>query len=200
MFKTLKNAKLRPHINVLHVSLRSTVWLPAWYIKSPVQGRGISQLSATRASEEAAILETATTQEMHNSSVLCLLFLILPLGANHRKKKDSQETSGNACKQTSHKAKASRTFNPPGVRENPGTELPVNRIIDVDGVKLEDTSTRSRDDSEGNLSIEVYISELRSCQGRMRTGVYRTSDLPSLITVKSEKNKSTENQYKATFV
>ncbi|XP_009469424.1 PREDICTED: regulator of G-protein signaling 12 [Nipponia nippon] len=120
-------------------------------------------------------------------------------GANHRKKKDSQGASGNSCEQTSHKAKTSRSFNP-GARENPGTELPVNRIIDVDGVKLEDTGTRSCDDSEGNLSFEGYISELRSCQGRMRTGVYRTSDLPSLITVKSEKNKGTENQYKATFV
>lgn len=79
-------------------------------------------------------------------------------------------------------------------------ELPVNRIIDVDGVKLEDSGTPSCDDSEGNLSFEGYISELRSCQGRMRTGVYRTSDLPSLIAVKSEKNKATENQYKATFV
>lgn len=148
----------------------------------------------------SAILKTAASQEVHNSSVLCLLFFILPLGANHRKKKDSQETSGNSCKQMSHKAKTSRTFNPPGVRDKPCMELPVNRVIDVDGVKLEDTGTRSCDDSEGNLSFEVYISELRSCQGRMRTGVYRTSDLPSLITVKSEKNKGTENQYKATFV
>ncbi|XP_075276531.1 regulator of G-protein signaling 12 isoform X1 [Opisthocomus hoazin] len=121
-------------------------------------------------------------------------------GANHRKKKDSPATSGNSCEQTSHKAKTCRSFNPPGARENPGMELPVNRIIDVDGVKLEGTGTRSCDDSEGNLSFEGYISELRSCQGRMRTGVYRTSDLPSLITVKSEKNKGTENQYKATFV
>ncbi|XP_058694300.1 regulator of G-protein signaling 12 isoform X1 [Poecile atricapillus] len=120
-------------------------------------------------------------------------------GAN-RKKNDSQGTSGNSCEQTSHKAKPSRSFNPPGVRGNPRTELPVNRIIDVDGVKLEDSGTRSCDDSEGNLSFEGYISELRSCQGRMRTGVYRTSDLPSLIAVKSEKNKATENQYKATFV
>ncbi|XP_030347507.1 regulator of G-protein signaling 12 isoform X2 [Strigops habroptila] len=121
-------------------------------------------------------------------------------GANHRKKKDSQGTSGNSCEQTSHKTKISRSFSPPAARDNPGTELPVNRIIDVDGVKLEDTGKRSCDDSEGNLSFEGYISELRSCQGRMRTGVYRTSDLPSLITVKSEKNKGTENQYKATFV
>ncbi|KAM9378094.1 regulator of G-protein signaling 12 isoform 2-T2 [Phaethornis superciliosus] len=121
-------------------------------------------------------------------------------GANLRKKKDSQGTSGNSCEQTSQKVKTSRNLNPPGVRENPGRELPVNRIIDVDGVKLDDTGTRSCDDSEGNLSFEGYISELRSCQGRMRTGVYRTSDLPSLITVKSEKNKGTENQYKATFV
>ncbi|KAM4673616.1 regulator of G-protein signaling 12 isoform 3-T3 [Amazona ochrocephala] len=120
-------------------------------------------------------------------------------GANHRKKRDSQGTSGNSCEQTSHKAKSSRSFSP-AARDSPGTELPANRIIDVDGVKLEDTGTRSCDDSEGNLSFEGYISELRSCQGRMRTGVYRTSDLPSLITVKSEKNKGTENQYKATFV
>ncbi|KAJ7403341.1 Regulator of G-protein signaling 12 [Pitangus sulphuratus] len=119
-------------------------------------------------------------------------------GANHRKKKDSQGTSGNSCEQTCHKAKTSRSFSPPGARGNLGTELPVNRIIDVDGVKLEESGTRSCDDSEGNLSFEGYISELRSCQGRMRTGVYRTSDLPSLIAVKSEKNKATE--YKATFV
>ncbi|XP_057221263.1 regulator of G-protein signaling 12 isoform X5 [Malurus melanocephalus] len=121
-------------------------------------------------------------------------------GAN-RKKKDSQGTSGSSCEQTQCPVtKPSRSFNPPGARGNPGTELPVNRIIDVDGVKLEDSGTRSCDDSEGNLSFEGYISELRSCQGRMRTGVYRTSDLPSLIAVKSEKNKATENQYKATFV
>ncbi|KAJ7419035.1 Regulator of G-protein signaling 12 [Willisornis vidua] len=120
-------------------------------------------------------------------------------GANHRKKNDSQGTSGYSCEQNSHKAKPSRSFNPPDARRKPGTELPVNRIIDVDGVKLEDSGTHSCDDSEGNLSFEGYISELRSCQGRMRTGVYRTSDLPSLIAVKSE-NKATENQYKATFV
>lgn len=128
------------------------------------------------------------------------MFLILLSGANHKKKTDSQGTSGNSCEQTSLKAKTSRSVNPPGVRDNPGKELPVNRIIDVDGVKLEDTGTRSCDESEGNLSFEGYVSELRSCQGRMRTGVYRTSDLPSLIAVKSEKNKGTENQYKATFV
>ncbi|XP_054247681.1 regulator of G-protein signaling 12 isoform X2 [Indicator indicator] len=122
-------------------------------------------------------------------------------GVNHRKKKDSQGTSGNSCEQaSSHRVKSSRSFHHPGVRQNPGTELPVNRIIDVDGVKLEDPGTRCCEDSEGNLSFEGYISELRSCQGRMRTGVYRTSDLPSLINVKSEKNKGTENQYKATFV
>ncbi|XP_048797374.1 regulator of G-protein signaling 12 isoform X1 [Lagopus muta] len=121
-------------------------------------------------------------------------------GANHKKRKDSQGTSGNPGEQTSLKAKASRSINPAGVKESLGKELPVNRIIDVDGVKLEDTGTRSCDDSEGNLSLEGYISELRSCQGRMRTGVYRTSDLPSLIAVKSEKSKGTENQYKATFV
>ncbi|XP_072192594.1 regulator of G-protein signaling 12 isoform X6 [Excalfactoria chinensis] len=121
-------------------------------------------------------------------------------GANHIRRKDSQGTSWNPGEQTSLKAKASRSINPAGVKESLGKELPVNRIIDVDGVKLEDAGTRSCDDSEGNLSFEGYISELRSCQGRMRTGVYRTSDLPSLIAVKSEKSKGTESQYKATFV
>lgn len=162
-------------------------------------GGWISQLTTFRASEAVAILKTAKTRRYVTFLFCVFLFLILLLGAN-RKKKDSQGTSGNSCEQPSHKAKPSRSFNPPGVRGNPRTELPVNRIIDVDGVKLEDSGTRSCDDSEGNLSFEGYISELRSCQGRMRTGVYRTSDLPSLIAVKSEKNKATENQYKATFV
>ncbi|XP_038256091.1 regulator of G-protein signaling 12 isoform X3 [Dermochelys coriacea] len=119
-------------------------------------------------------------------------------GMNHRKKKDSPGAAGNFCEQSSHKTKTNRSLNPPGGRDNLPTS--VNRVIDVDGVKLEDSGTRSCDDSEGNLSFEGCISELRSCQGRMRTGVYRTSDLPSLITVKSEKNKSAEKQYKATFV
>lgn len=119
---------------------------------------------------------------------------------NHRKKKDSLATAGHVCEQSSHKTKTNRSLKPPGARDNHAAELPVNRVIDVDGVKLEDNITQSCDDSEGNLSFEGYISELRSCQGRMRTGVYRTSDLPSLITVKTEKNKGAENQYKATFV
>ncbi|XP_067414988.1 regulator of G-protein signaling 12 isoform X1 [Emydura macquarii macquarii] len=120
-------------------------------------------------------------------------------GMNHRKKKDSPGATGNFCEQSSHKTKTNRSLN--GARDNlPTSDLPVNRIIDVDGLKLEDSGTRSCDDSEGNLSFEGCISELRSCQGRMRTGVYRTSDLPSLITVKSEKKKGAENQYKATFV
>lgn len=151
-----------------------------------------------RASEKAAILKTAKTRGYITLLFCVFLFLILLLGAN-RKKNYSQGTSGNSCEQTSHKAKPSRSFNAPGVRGNPGAELPVNRIIDVDGVKLDNSGTCC-DDPEGNLSFEGYISELRSCQGRMRTGVYRTSDLPSLMAVKSEKNKATENQYKATFV
>ncbi|XP_041041684.1 regulator of G-protein signaling 12b [Carcharodon carcharias] len=77
--------------------------------------------------------------------------------------------------------------------------LPVNKIIDIDGVKSEDARART-EDSDGNLSFEGYISELKSCQGRMRTGVYRMSELPSLITVKSERSKTLEAQHKATFV
>ncbi|XP_067885355.1 regulator of G-protein signaling 12b isoform X2 [Heterodontus francisci] len=61
--------------------------------------------------------------------------------------------------------------------------LPVNKIIDIDGVKSEYAEART-EESDGNLSFEGYISELKCCQGRMRTGVYRMSELPSLITVK----------------
>lgn len=92
-----------------------------------------------------------------------------------------------------------RGFNPGGVKKKTfRKELPVNRIIDVDGVAPKSELKHSCDESEVNLSFES--SELKSCQGRMRTGVYRTSDLPSLIAVKSEKNKENENQCKATFV
>ncbi|XP_072371813.1 regulator of G-protein signaling 12b isoform X2 [Scyliorhinus torazame] len=73
--------------------------------------------------------------------------------------------------------------------------LPVNKVIDIDGVKSEEARARPED-----LSFEGYISELKSCQGRMRTGVYRMSELPSLITVKSERSKTLQEQHKATFV
>ncbi|XP_033891581.2 regulator of G-protein signaling 12-like isoform X1 [Acipenser ruthenus] len=78
--------------------------------------------------------------------------------------------------------------------------LPVNRTIDVDAVKLEDTSLKPSTDPDLNLSFEGYVSELRSCQGRMRTGVYKTSDLPSLFSVKNDKSKASETKYTATFV
>ncbi|RXM28278.1 Regulator of G-protein signaling 12 [Acipenser ruthenus] len=78
--------------------------------------------------------------------------------------------------------------------------LPVNRTIDVDAVKLEDTSMKPSTDPDLNLSFEGYVSELRSCQGRMRTGVYKTSDLPSLFSVKNDKSKASETKYTATFV
>ncbi|KAM8808778.1 regulator of G-protein signaling 12 isoform 2-T2 [Eudromia elegans] len=122
-------------------------------------------------------------------------------GANPKRRSSSQGAPGRAREQSPLHATPSRSASPPGAREGlPREQLPVNRIIDVDGVQLGDAGTRSCSDSDGNLSFEGYISELRSCQGRMRTGVYRTSDLPSLISVKSEKNKGTESQYKATFV
>ncbi|XP_059500869.1 regulator of G-protein signaling 12b isoform X2 [Stegostoma tigrinum] len=77
--------------------------------------------------------------------------------------------------------------------------LPINKIIDIDGVKSEDTRAET-DESDGNLSFEGYISELKGCQGRMRTGVYRMSELPSLMTVKRDRSKTLEAQHKATFV
>ncbi|XP_062905596.1 regulator of G-protein signaling 12b [Mobula hypostoma] len=74
-------------------------------------------------------------------------------------------------------------------------DLPVSKVIDIDDAKSGDASG-----SDGNLSFEGYISELKCCQGRMRTGVYQMSELPSLITVKSERNKTLEARHKATFV
>ncbi|XP_056411000.1 regulator of G-protein signaling 12 [Hyla sarda] len=73
------------------------------------------------------------------------------------------------------------------------------RVIDVDGVRQ---TPRKHDSGEdlGNLSFEGYIAELKSCKGRTRTGVCRTSDLPSMVTAKSERNKDSETNYKATFV
>ncbi|KAM5192512.1 regulator of G-protein signaling 12-like isoform 2-T2 [Mantella aurantiaca] len=77
--------------------------------------------------------------------------------------------------------------------------LPAGRVIDVDGVK---PNTRRNDSGEdvANLSFEGYISELKTCKGRMRTGVYRTSDLPAMVTAKTERNKESDSKYKATFV
>ncbi|XP_031798871.1 regulator of G-protein signaling 12 isoform X2 [Sarcophilus harrisii] len=114
-------------------------------------------------------------------------------GANHGRTKESENFCERILPTPRHDPSSC-----PGM--NAGSELPVNRIIDVDGVKGGTNSLMPSSESEGNLSFEGSISELRMCQGRTRTGVYRTSDLPSLLTVKSEKHKSTENQYKATFV
>lgn len=77
--------------------------------------------------------------------------------------------------------------------------LPVSKIIDIDGVRSGEAGVLSKG-SDGNLSFEGYISELKGCQGRMRTGVYRMSELPSLIAVKSERSKTLEARHKATFV
>ncbi|XP_069833458.1 regulator of G-protein signaling 12 [Dendropsophus ebraccatus] len=74
-----------------------------------------------------------------------------------------------------------------------------SRVIDVDGIRQ---TPRKHDSGEdiGNLSFEGYIAELKSCKGRTRTGVCRTSDLPSMVTAKTERNKEAEVNYKATFV
>ncbi|XP_018410486.1 PREDICTED: regulator of G-protein signaling 12 isoform X2 [Nanorana parkeri] len=77
--------------------------------------------------------------------------------------------------------------------------LPAGRVIDVDGVKPSSRRNDSGDDV-GNLSFEGYISELKTCKGRMRTGVYRTSDLPAMVTAKTDRKKESGTKYKATFV
>lgn len=118
---------------------------------------------------------------------------------SNRQKAGVQVTGGMLNEQNCKKM--IRVLNPGGVKKKTfRKELPVNRIIDVDGVASKRGLKSSCDESEVNLSFESCNSELKSCQGRMRTGVYRTSDLPSLVAVKSEKNKENENQCKATFV
>ncbi|XP_064201036.1 regulator of G-protein signaling 12-like isoform X1 [Anguilla rostrata] len=86
---------------------------------------------------------------------------------------------------------------PQGVQGG-ASPLPANRIIDVDGVRLEDAP---RGDPDLSLSFEGYASELRECQGRMRRGVYNTSELPSLLNApRPDSGQAREGACKATFV
>ncbi|XP_069600852.1 regulator of G-protein signaling 12 isoform X2 [Ranitomeya imitator] len=88
----------------------------------------------------------------------------------------------------------------PIIRCNSSVYRPqAGRVIDVDGVRRTPRKHDSREDM-GNLSFEGYISELKSCKGRTRTGVCRTSDLPPMVTAKSERSKDSDTKYKATFV
>ncbi|XP_073503699.1 regulator of G-protein signaling 12 isoform X3 [Phyllobates terribilis] len=88
----------------------------------------------------------------------------------------------------------------PIIRCNSSVHRPqAGRVIDVDEVKHTPKKHNSREDM-GNLSFEGYISELKSCKGRTRTGVCRTSDLPPMVTAKTERSKDSDTKYKATFV
>ncbi|KAG5845045.1 hypothetical protein ANANG_G00134670 [Anguilla anguilla] len=85
---------------------------------------------------------------------------------------------------------------PQGVQGG-ASPLPANRIIDVDGVRLEDAPG----DPDLSLSFEGYASELRECQGRMRRGVYNTSELPSLLNApRPDSGQARDGACKATFV
>ncbi|XP_078288185.1 regulator of G-protein signaling 12b [Rhinoraja longicauda] len=132
---------------------------------------------------------------------------------------DGQENSSH-CRSTSDSTKEmgkAAQMKPPCSEQSPDTQtsvnttaltaitnhsqlgLPVSKIIDIDGVKSGEAELLSKG-SDGNLSFEGYISELKGCQGRMRTGVYRMSELPSLMAVKNERSKTLEPRHKATFV
>ncbi|XP_069488147.1 regulator of G-protein signaling 12 isoform X3 [Ambystoma mexicanum] len=115
-------------------------------------------------------------------------------GVNPRKKK-TPRAAASFSTQTPSKSRNNRSPKPDAESTPAGDPLTPNQVFDVDGVKL-----RTSQESEGNLSFDGYMSELKSCQGRMRTGVYKTSDLPSMVTVKTEKNKKPQNKYQATFV
>nr|XP_060633995.1 regulator of G-protein signaling 12 isoform X2 [Anolis sagrei ordinatus] len=113
------------------------------------------------------------------------------------KQKRDVQVSGENVYEESSKNKGS-DFNPGGVRKKFFRN--VNHIIDVDDVGREDGLGRTCNESKDNLGFEGCIAELKSSQGRLRTGVCRTADLPSLTGVKSEKKKDDDNQCKATFV
>ncbi|XP_054855206.1 regulator of G-protein signaling 12 isoform X2 [Eublepharis macularius] len=124
---------------------------------------------------------------------------VLLTGVTHKQKAIVHVPGGTLHDQSSKKI--NQGFNSGGIRKKTfRNELPVNGIIDVDGIARDDGLEHTCDEPEGSLSFEGFMSELKSCQGRMRTGVYKTSELPSLIAVKNEKNKNDEKQYKATFV
>lgn len=133
---------------------------------------------------------------MNGLVAMCLisLFFYLLLG-NRDKKKSLSRSTENFWEQSPDNSKGK-------VANQCNTSkclLPAGRVFDVDGVKR---STRRNDsgDDVANLSFEGYISELKTCKGRMRTGVYRTSDLPAMVTAKTERNKESDTKYKATFV
>ncbi|XP_023665191.1 regulator of G-protein signaling 12 isoform X1 [Paramormyrops kingsleyae] len=64
--------------------------------------------------------------------------------------------------------------------------LPAGRVIDVDGVRLEDASDRSPDPS---LCLGGLMPDLRGCQGRTRSGMYQSSDLSPLLSVRAEESR-----------
>ncbi|XP_063780358.1 regulator of G-protein signaling 12 [Pseudophryne corroboree] len=113
--------------------------------------------------------------------------------SGHRDRKKKMSRSTESFSQDHYKEKSTNRCNSSAYPPQAG------RVIDVDEVKQ---SARNRDSREdvGNVSFEGYISELKSCKGRMRTGVYRTSDLPSMVSTKSERVKEPDTKYKATFV
>lgn len=87
----------------------------------------------------------------------------------------------------------------PGVREGAESPQRAGRVIDVDGVCLEDAARGG--DPELGLSFEGYASALRRCQGRMRSGVYKSSERPPLLPPPPSAATATRDPAgKATFV
>ncbi|XP_053314205.1 regulator of G-protein signaling 12 isoform X2 [Spea bombifrons] len=116
------------------------------------------------------------------------------------KKKSLSRSSESFWDQAADRSMDDKTLRPADRSNRSGNPLPSSKIIDVDEVKEGARRRYSKEDAEGNLSFEGYMSELRSCKGRMRTGVYRTSDLPSMVTTMNEQHKEPDTAYKATFV
>ncbi|XP_063313794.1 regulator of G-protein signaling 12 isoform X1 [Pelobates fuscus] len=119
---------------------------------------------------------------------------------NSGKKKSLSRSSESFWEQTDISYKDNAVLKKADRSNRSANPFPSSRVIDVDEVKEGARRQYSKEDTEGNLSFEGYISELKSCKGRTRTGVCRTSDLPSMVKAKSEKTKESDKTYKATFV
>ncbi|KAG5286269.1 hypothetical protein AALO_G00012910 [Alosa alosa] len=74
------------------------------------------------------------------------------------------------------------------------------RALDVDRVHSEPRGRRPRDAGLGP-GMDRVVGDLQSRRGRMRTGVYQTSNLPSLLPVRAQQDSQADKgKPKATFV
>ncbi|XP_023685445.1 regulator of G-protein signaling 12b isoform X3 [Paramormyrops kingsleyae] len=111
--------------------------------------------------------------------------------------RDRDRERGRTSKKVHRRASSSGRLPPPESRDK--LSLAANRIIDVDGVRLEEAPL-GKVGSHLSRSLEGCVSELQGCQGRTRTGVCQPSGLPAMISAQASDSKAGKNKYRATFV